>query len=428
MKTEKVEYTPKDMGIEGNVIRGVTLTKPANGSNILTTIPDTLKAAGTGAAHVVDNTGLIWDAFTGGAEDWDDYLDVLDNDLTNLDEAVADANRAFWQNRWNNIKNMWDDTTEVSIGAMIQTVAPYTNGAKFFDGFTDRLRELISMVSGTSDVREVEGYDENGNPVKVKEESWGSLLSNFADEYATELLTSNKVTTAASELSMVQGFATTLKSYGQFISDVQQVLKNIEPLIPYAELVWAWASSLMTGGSSVAVAANKTVTQSEKALMDILAYALHDIKKMVFDWKIKLPTLLVQSVNIMTVKDAAAKFKTGNAFLDEILSDDYYDTVNNSLVWKEAVQLTSAEAGLLDPTDFVLSASYVKNELASNAMSNILTKAYNNAKVSEKTYEDTVAWIEEKWAKLVGEEPSVTNKLNVTEEDIITISGYLIED
>ena len=330
--------------------------------------------------------------------------------------------------KWNNIKNMWDDTTEVTIGAMVQTIAPYTNGAKFFDGFTDRLRDLISTLSGTSDVREKEVYDSEGNLTKTKEESWGSLLANFADEYATELLTSNKVTTAASELSMVQGFATTLKSYGQFISDVQQVLKNIEPVIPYAELVWAWASSLMTGGSSVAVAANKTVTQSEKALMDILAYALHDIKKMVFDWKIKLPTLLVQSINIMTVKDAAAKFKTGNAFLDQILSDDYYDTVNNSLVWKDIVQLTSASVGLLDPTKVVLSADYVKNELASNAMSTILTKAYNNAKVSEKTYEDTIAWIEEKWAQLTGEDPSANNKLNMTEEDIVTISGYLIED
>ena len=428
MKTEKIEYTPKDMGIEGTVVRGVTLTKPAGGSNILTSIPDALKATGTGAAHVVDNAGLIWDAFTNGAEDWSGYWESVDDELTNLDEAVADANRAFWQNKWNNIKNMWDDTTEVTIGAMVQTIAPYTNGAKFFDGFTDRLRDLISMLSGTSDVREKEVYDSEGNLTKTKEESWGSLLANFADEYATELLTSNKVTTAASELSMVQGFATTLKSYGQFISDVQQVLKNIEPVIPYAELVWAWACSLFTGGSSVAVAANKTVTQSEKALMDILAYALHDIKKMVFDWKIKLPTLLVQSINIMTVKDAAAKFKTGNAFLDQILSDDYYDTVNNSLVWKDIVQLTSASVGLLDPTKVVLSADYVKNELASNAMSTILTKAYNNAKVSEKTYEDTIAWIEEKWAQLTGEDPSANNKLNMTEEDIVTISGYLIED
>lgn len=296
--------------------------------------------------------------------------------MKELGDAMADASKEYWERKKEDLKLAWNTHETVTIGSIVGRVADCTYGdEKIWDDLSTRLARIVANLTGVQ---------------FGKDDDWGDLLYNIGDDFLAYVTSDSEVGEKVAEIDTVKGLIKTVKTASQFKKNISEVLETIEPILPYAELLWEFASAYMSGGTSLIKATTDLDKQAQLALWKLIVLTLQDLKKMVFSWKIEAPSIILGSLNALTRVEGVNKYTTGKKWLDELLNEDYYEQIKSQAKWNKTLRETIEEMNNLkvdiEWRNSTVSAIFTDN-LVKNSLKNLVSTAYSTTGISEKEFE-----------------------------------------
>lgn len=296
--------------------------------------------------------------------------------MKEIGEAMVDATKEYWEKKKENLKLAWNTHETVTIGSIVGRVADCTYGDdKIWDDLSTRLARIVANLTGVQF-----GDDDD----------WGDLLYNIGDDFLAYVTSDSEVGGKVAEIDTIKGLVKTVKTANQFKRNISNVLETIEPILPYAELLWEFASAFMSGGTSLIKATTDLDKQAQLALWKLIVLTLQDLKKMVFSWKIEAPSIILGSLNALTRVEGVNKYSTGKKWLDELLNEDYYKQIKSQAKWNKTLKETINEMNNLkvdiEWKNSTVSTIFTDN-LVKNSLKNLVSTAYSTTGISEKEFE-----------------------------------------
>lgn len=356
--------------MDNSVFRGLD----TSGSNAFTEMGDAVSGAGL----AVVNTG--YQLYNNISDIVDTFKAPTDEEMKAVGDAMKDATKEYWEKKKEDFKIAWNTTEKVTIGAIVGRVCDLTWGEeKIIDNISDRLAMMVGALTGTTVDA---GEDEN---------AWLNLAENMADDFLTYVTTDKEVGEKVAEIDAVKGIVKTVKTIKQTRDNITDILEKVEPLIPYAELIWEFASAYFSGGTSLIKATSDLDKQAQTALHKLIVLALTDTKKMIFAWKLEVPSLLLSALDSLTNVEKVTDYSTGMKWLDELLNEDYYKQIKEQSKWNE--NLEDAIKWLNDPlrnVEGTWTNETVKkiftNRLVVNSLGNLVATAYATTGIDEREF------------------------------------------
>ena len=298
-----------------DLISSVTEGVPAAGQEVVDTF--------NGLGKDIDTTvSLAENIFTDGSQ----YTEVWD--------ALSSAATKYKEDMIERIKSLWTTPATITIGSIMEEVAPYAlNTSDAVKLLVKKLLNFSTYLTGITSFS-----DDSG--------SWWQSLENMGVEIGSDILGDSAVTSSLSKLSVIQSYASGVQTVVNVIDGVQSVLKKVEPLIPYIEILCEFATGCefflgpATKFQSITKGAQDTVANASKLAERLTAQALYYLKKYLYSIKLTVPSLVVGSLQSLSVKEALVGYEglDGQLNISNVLFGDvFYLNTANSLTVARAI-------------------------------------------------------------------------------------------
>lgn len=227
--------------------------------------------------------------------DQNQYLNLGNAVLTSVSNASYDVVRKLFESL--------TQTQTITINSLMQEIAPYAAD------FKSAGKELVNTAK--------------------KYANKFTNISELLSPIISDVMNDSSVVEAISDLSIVQTYAATLNTASEVIDGVERVVRAINPLLPIVRMVSNFALSFWSGGTTAAEESTNIIDDLQKMLLQLSSVAMYYIKKYVYGIKIKVPKILVSSINTFSVKNAVGNFNMNDnwsALASTLFNDDYYNT------------------------------------------------------------------------------------------------------
>ena len=298
-----------------DLISSVTEGVPAAGQEVVDTF--------NGLGKDIDTTvSLAENIFTDGSQ----YTEVWD--------ALSSAATKYKEDMIERIKSLWTTPATITIGSIMEEVAPYAlNTSDAVKLLVKKLLNFSTYLTGITSFS-----DDSG--------SWWQSLENMGVEIGSDILGDSAVTDSLSKLSVIQSFASGVQTVVNVIDGVQSTLKKVEPLIPYIEILCEFSLGCefrigpVTKFQSITKGAQDTVANASKLAERLIAQSIYDLKKYLYSVKLTVPSLVVGSLQSLSVKEALVGYEglDGQLNISNVLFGDvFYLNTANSLTVARAI-------------------------------------------------------------------------------------------
>lgn len=226
--------------------------------------------------------------------EWDG--DAISAAGTALWEAGSSVGKKYLQEKWYRLQNLWNSKQKIKIGSLIGEVAPYSSdfsaaakalGQKFQNLIAYLLDLDVQFKSGTS-------WSEAGSEL-------GKALVTQA---SNELSSDPDTAAALQQFTALAGLPEIMKTADQVYRLVKTILKWVDLLKPMKELVADLALTYWSGGMTAAKAVDEIQAIAGKLIVACGKAALEILRKYIYNLELELPGLLVQSVKVLSVREA----------------------------------------------------------------------------------------------------------------------------
>ena len=227
--------------------------------------------------------------------DGNQYINLGTSVLNSVSNASYDIVRKIFES--------FTQTQEITISSLMQEIAPYAMDFK-----------TAGKALGDTALKYLNKF---------------TNINEWLGSFVSDVMNDSSVVDAISGLSIVQTYAATLNTATEVINGVEKVIQVINPLLPIVRMVSNFALAFWSGGSTAAEESTNIMDDLQKLLLQLSSGAMFYIKKYAYGIKIKVPKILISSLNAFSVKNAVNGFDMNNnwAILTSTLfNDDYYNT------------------------------------------------------------------------------------------------------
>lgn len=249
------------------------------------------------------------DAFTDG----DQYAKVAD--------AAASAALSYAESKVKRLKELWEKQATITVGALVGEIAPCaTSFPQVAKQVLKKSNNLIGYLTG------IDGGD-----------NWGDLAKNFGSQVITDIIADPSVTSAVSQLSILQAYGNVLNSVASVIDTGKQIMEVVEPVMPYLEIVTNFAMAWINAPATLE-GTQKVMEEAGRAVQKLFALAIEPLRKFVYNIKIQMPELLVGAWSSLSIQEAAEwPDDNTSTWVKEWFTGEYYSNTVNSLQWQNSV-------------------------------------------------------------------------------------------
>lgn len=330
-------------------------------------------------SSIISTGNSLAGTFTDGSQ----YVELAD--------AAGSAALNYLNQKIQRIKDAWTTTTPITVKTLLGEIAPYCMD---WPTAVNKLSERISSVVGYM--------------LGVNADSWQTLGDNLLIDVSQSLLTDPAVTSAVSNLDIVQGFASGLSVITNTYSTIKSIFNMLEPLFPYLEIATNLAAMFMTGGTSGMEASSKTTQVVQAECQKLISLLLGSARKALYNIKFNVPSILVGALETLSVRDAMMGYGTDsnvNAWLSAIFDESFYQQTLNSFTWSKTINETLNQTlGWAENTQTIyeqilgdssewgsdMKDRFLSN-LTANFMKNALTEARRKAYIQDPS---EIIWID----------------------------------
>lgn len=333
----------------------------------------------TGINNVIRGTEDVTSSVQGITNAYDNYnASNWWQPAAGVADAAGSAALNYLNRKIERIKNAWTTTTQVSVASLIGEVAPYClDFDTAINNLVNKMSSLVGYLTG------------------VEASSWEELGDNMLIDVSSSLLSDPAVIDSISNLGTVQALANGFSFVTGTINVFRSVLEVVEPLFPYLEIATKLASMLMTAGTSGADAASQTTQTVQAEIQKLISMLMADVRKMLFNIKLQVPSLLVGALNTISVRDMIVGYDstmntTTSAWLRSVFDEDFYKTTKNSFTWSKIVNnIMTDTVGWLGSDDSIFEkilgdsstwGNTMKEKFLANLAYNFMTDALNEAR------------------------------------------------
>ena len=301
---------------------------------------------------------------------------------SNVYDALESAATKYKKDLVDRIETLWSTPTTVTIGGIMEEVAPYAlNTKEALKLLVRKVGNLTTYLTGITSAS-----DDSG--------SWWKTLLNSGGEIGSDILSDSSVQSAMSQLSIVQSFASSVSTVVGVIDSIQSILKKVEPLIPYIEILGEFALGCefrigpVTKFQNITKGAQDTVSNVSKLQERITAQALYDLKRYLYSIKLTVPSLLVGSLQSLSVQEALVGYEglgNQNTIVQAMFSDSFYTGTANSLTVAKSIEmsLNSLRAKVSSPISSIFNTSDFNSTFVANYMALIVEEARRGLKLDK---------------------------------------------
>ena len=312
----------------------------------------------------------LTDTFTDGSQ----YVEVYD--------ALESAATRYKDELVERIKNLWSTPTTITIGSIMEEAAPYALNTK--DALKLLVRKVGTLTTYLTGI--TSASDDSG--------AWWETLLNSGVEVGSDILRDSSVQSSLSQLSIVQSFASGINTVVGVIDSIQSILKKVEPLIPYIEILGEFALGCefrigpVTKFQNITKGAQDTVSNVSKLQERITAQALYDLKRYLYSIKLTVPSLLVGSLQALSVQEALLGYEglgNQNTVVQAMFGNDFYRNTANSLTVSRSINasLQALRSKVTDPQTYSFNNEDFRSSFVFNYMTAVVAEARRNLKKDE---------------------------------------------
>ena len=247
---------------------------------------------------------------------------VLDSEQYNiLADTAGSASLNYLNEKVQRIKTLWLTQKTTTVGALIGEVSPYALAPKEAGKLlVNRLKDLVAYLAGI----------QSG-------ETWEDIGLNALDNFTDYLANDPSFMAAASQLQAVQAFGNVLNSAVTIIDTARRIMNIVETVLPWNEITSLFALIYWSGGTTATTGTAKISEEVEKIVQRLIAMLVRPLKKLAFGIKVKVPALLLGSMNSISVKEAVASYGPAASWLETIFSEEFYQETINTYRWETGI-------------------------------------------------------------------------------------------
>lgn len=254
-------------------------------------------------------------------------------------EAGASVGKKYLQSKWERLQNLWETKTEIKIGTLIGEAAPYAKDPlKAASALAQKCQNLIAYLLD---------LDITTN----SDTTWGEFGEILAQSAATDIAnaysTDAQFQQSINSLANVSGMGNILTSATQILAIAKTIMKIVDTVKPMLEVTSDLALTYWSGGTTTAKAAQSIKGIIQKTSVEVGKVILGILKKTLFELPVEVPVLVVQSVKILSVKEAVKTKSWDIPFLNEafdfMFSNDFGKANQALSQWQSWMQTISQE-------------------------------------------------------------------------------------
>lgn len=408
-----------------------TLSNSTTTRNTHTYLPNTALTKeyySTGALNLISDTAESVSLLAGTANVLPEYIlsgtDVSTNglkeDIENLSEQVQNQTNSYITSKVNRIKSLWNKKVDVTVESLLGEVSAY---AMDMDSLGSNLVKKLTSIAGTMTGTNLKNAD-----------GVGDVVSALGTDYFNALTADGSLNETINNLNSVKTIASTLSSAVQVYKTITQLKKIYEGLSNTLSIASNFALSFWSGGATAVESVNTIAEVAQINISKLRTMVLYTVKKFLFPMKIKVPALFVGDLDSINVRQAM--LTDSNSIYNRLFDQDYYDTVQYTEEWANAIQKAVSAVKQASKDVQVTEENYeklFKNVMTDSYMSEITAMSRKTAGIqdfptdaiqkSQDDYSSTKT--ESAWQALWGDKSKLTPITSV--ESLVKVSATLYE-
>ena len=355
------------------------------------------------------------------------------HDLGEVSSALHASAESVITKQLESIKQQLMEMREVSIGTLLG-MADTVHSLSWSDlgkVLSANLKQVTSNILQVTLGASSSFVDDQGNL------DYGSMLQTYLTSTLKDTTLNNpEFGQTLVQLNTVQALTDVLSQGLALYNNVKAISEKVEPYFPIAEITASFASAFMSGGGTAPQGASQASQLAMNYIKQLAAVLVHPLKEKIFDYKIKVPRILLDFSNVYTSREAYQVWAESLELystedpdktyeeIKKFLSDDFYSSTMNNLEWWNRV------SGTIKKIDKNLQDISVSNQFANIMMADIVNKSLG---ISGVDIPDTSNWM---WAYRSSSDSSSINAamapvmdyvISVDEDDIVFMSKELVD-
>ena len=355
------------------------------------------------------------------------------HDLGEVSSALHASAESVITKQLESIKQQLMEMREVSIGTLLG-MADTVHSLSWSDlgkVLSANLKQVTSNILQVTLGASSSFVDDQGNL------DYGSMLQTYLTSTLKDTTLNNpEFGQTLVQLNTVQALTDVLSQGLALYNNVKAISEKVEPYFPIAEITASFASAFMSGGGTAPQGASQASQLAMNYIKQLAAVLVHPLKEKIFNYKIKVPRILLDFSNVYTSREAYQVWAESLELystedpdktyeeIKKFLSDDFYSSTMNNLEWWNRV------SGTIKKIDKNLQDISVSNQFANIMMADIVNKSLG---ISGVDIPDTSNWM---WAYRSGSDSSSINAatapvmdyvISVDEDDIVFMSKELVD-
>ena len=361
------------------------------------------------------------------------------NDIGKATVALHASAESVITNHLNSLKEQLMETREVSIGTLLG-MADTVHSLSWSDlgkVLSSNLKQVTSNILQVTLGSDSSFLDDKGNL------DYGSMLQTYLKSTLKDTVLNNaEFGQTIVQLNTVQALTDVLAQGLSLYNNVKSISDKVEPYFPAIEITASFACAFMSGGGTAPQGASQASQLAMNYIKQLAATMIHPLKEKIFDYKVKVPRILLDLSNVHTSREAYQVWAESRELystedpdktyeeIKKFLSDDFYSSTMNNLEWWNSV------SGAIKKIDKNLQDISASNQFANIMMADIIDKSLG---ISGVDIPDTSNWM---WAYRGGhnylvpagkdyidplEAPVKDYTISVDEDDIIFMSKEIVD-
>ena len=361
------------------------------------------------------------------------------NDIGKATVALHASAESVITNQLNSLKEQLMETREVSIGTLLG-MADTVHSLSWSDlgkVLSSNLKQVTSNILQVTLGSDSSFLNDKGNL------DYGSMLQTYLKSTLKDTVLNNaEFGQTIVQLNTVQALTDVLAQGLSLYNNVKSISDKVEPYFPAVEITASFACAFMSGGGTAPQGASQASQLAMNYIKQLAATMIHPLKEKIFDYKVKVPRILLDLSNVHTSREAYQVWAESRELystedpdktyeeIKKFLSDDFYSSTMNNLEWWNSV------SGAIKKIDKNLQDISASNQFANIMMADIIDKSLG---ISGVDIPDTSNWM---WAYRGGhnylvpagkdyidplEAPVKDYTISVDEDDIIFMSKEIVD-
>ena len=361
------------------------------------------------------------------------------NDIGKATVALHASAESVITNQLNSLKEQLMETREVSIGTLLG-MADTVHSLSWSDlgkVLSSNLKQVTSNILQVTLGSDSSFLNDKGNL------DYGSMLQTYLKSTLKDTVLNNaEFGQTIVQLNTVQALTDVLAQGLSLYNNVKSISDKVEPYFPVVEITASFACAFMSGGGTAPQGASQASQLAMNYIKQLAATMIHPLKEKIFDYKVKVPRILLDLSNVHTSREAYQVWAESRELystedpdktyeeIKKFLSDDFYSSTMNNLEWWNSV------SGAIKKIDKNLQDISASNQFANIMMADIIDKSLG---ISGVDIPDTSNWM---WAYRGGhnylvpagkdyidplEAPVKDYTISVDEDDIIFMSKEIVD-